>query len=495
VSNLIPEGAGIVVGVGVGAAASAAIEPAVEIPKQEAWNRNRNKLLDAGLMARLVAQGAISLEVGRNSAGREGFTDDKFDHLVYLAQTVPGFSEALSLWRRKLLSQPLFEHVLAKLGLDARYVKPIVDSKLAEILGIGDIAYGVVRGILPAPAWVPVAPPVSGDKVKRFPQVDIDPLVLAEKLGYDEDMLKLAVGRSGLSMAPVMAANALFRQIIGPDDFLLAIAEGDLRTEWAEAVREASREILTAGQYAELQLRGFYDEPTRRLNTRKHGMTDTDSDLLYNVLGRSVNVHQVTTGLARGGTYPSKYADVPQPYRAAIQRSNIREEWVGIAYANRYSYPSWFALRSLLTDGVFTETEAAQLLKELGWRPDLADKVAKHYAPTGATATDAHVGKAQTQLWGTLHRSYIAGESTKTAARPVLASLGLATASQDAVLALWDAERALVRKQLTPAQIKKAYVKGIKNQATGATWTRDDALAALIERGYAPPEANEFLDL
>jgi hypothetical protein len=77
----------------------------------------------------------------------------------------------------------------------------------------------------------------------------------------------------------------------------------------------------------------------------------------------------------------------------------------------------------------------------------------------------------------------------------VLASLGLTTANQDAVLALWDSERTLVRKQLTPAQVKKAYVKGIKNQATGATWTRDDALAALIERGYATTEANEFLDL
>jgi len=43
--------------------------------------------------------------------------------------------------------------------------------------------------------------------------------------------------------------------------------------------------------------------------------------------------------------------------------------------------------------------------------------------------------------------------------------------------------------------VKKAYAKAVPNPATGQAWTRDDALAALIGRGYSPADASTFLDL
>src|SRR5690348_559827 len=150
-SNVIPESAGIVLGVGVGAAASAAIEPAVEIPKQEAWARNRNKILAAGLMAELVAQGAVDLTVGHGSAEREGYADDKFDHLVYLAQTAPGASEALELWRKKFIGADLYEHALIKAARDPRYIFPDDAYRLKERIPVSDLAYMVVRDLVPDP--------------------------------------------------------------------------------------------------------------------------------------------------------------------------------------------------------------------------------------------------------------------------------------------------------------------------------------------------------
>src|SRR5215468_6821 len=157
-AELLGSAPGIIIGTGVGAAAAVALEPAFELPRQKAWSDNPNKLLDPAIVARLVAQGAVELADGRADAKREGFGPDKFDALVYLAQTVPGFAEALSLWRKRLLDDDLFKHTLAKAGLDQRYVEPIVRSKLAELIGLGDIAVAVVRGLLPAPPWLPVAP-------------------------------------------------------------------------------------------------------------------------------------------------------------------------------------------------------------------------------------------------------------------------------------------------------------------------------------------------
>ena len=435
---------GIIVGVGVGAAASAALEPAIEIPKQTAWQRNPNKVLDAGLMARLVAQGGVDLASGQDSARREGFDADKFDKLVYLSQTVPGLGEALALWRLGLLDDGLFTHVLTKAGLDTRYVEPIVRRKTAEVVGLGDIAFAVVRGLLPAPSWVPVAPPVHGDKVPRFPQLDIDPVTLAAKLGYSEEMLKLMVGRSGLSMAPGMAARALFRDIIGPDDYLLAVAEGDLRTEWGAATLDVSREILTAGQYTELQLRGFSTRAERLADTAKHGMSTDDSDKLYNVLGRAPTVHAIATGLARGGKYPGTYAAVPEPYRSAIQRSNIREEFAEIVYADRYSYPSAFVLRTLAQEGDLGDTAAVErILLDIGWPPDFAARVAAKWteAGGGGAKPDPWLAKADTQLWTETHKAFIKGTIDATMAGQAFALIGVAPDVQPAILARWTFEQ------------------------------------------------------
>lgn len=486
---------GIIVGVGVGAAASAALAPAIEIPKQEAWAANPNRILDAPLLARLVAQGAVTLDFAHDSAKRDGFGPDKLDALVYLSQTVPGTSEALALWRLGLLSDELFAHVLTKAGLDARYVQPLKNRKLAEVVGLGDIGYGVVRGILPTPSWVPVAPPTTGDKVPRFPQVDIDPLELAHKLGYDEDMLRLIVGRSGLSMAPIMAANARFREIIGPNDYLLAIAEGDLRTEWAEAVLETAREIPTASQWVQGHLRGWRTQAEMYGGSARHGMTKPDTDLLYQIERRPMNPHAITTGLARGGTFKPQVGEIQDPYEASVHQADLGPEWYDLAIANRYTYPSAFVLRSLAEAGdLGDEAAVRQILLEIGWKPELAAKVAAKWVPTGAAA-DPHVSKAQTQLWNTTHTSYKGGEIDDATVTATLPTAGVATAAIPAILDVWRAERALVRATLSAADLRKAYQKQDVNDATGVAWTIDEGVAALVARGWSPADAHQYLEI
>lgn len=480
---------GIILGVGVGAATSAALAPAIEVPKQQAWAGAPNRILDVGVVARLVAQGGIDLSDAAAEALLDGYRQDKLEALIYLEQRAPGSGEALALWRLGLLTDHLFDHALTKAGLDPRFAAAIIARKTAEPLGLGDIAYGVVRGILPAPAWVPVAPPTHGDKVPRFPVVDIDPVELAARVGFDEEALKIMVGRSGLSMAPGMAAQALFRDIIGPNDYLLAISEGDLRTEWADALKDVSRAIPSPAQAVEGHIRGWISRPAMYAETARHGMSKADTDLLFDIRGRPATVHQITTGLARGGHYPSVYEDVPEPYRKALQESDIRPEWASIEYANRFTYPSAFQLRALAEAGdLGTTAEVAQLLEEVGWKPTLAEKVAAKWVPAGATG-DPHIGKARTQLWTATHSSYVKGEITTVDATAALTTAGVAPSAIDEVLAVWDAERALIRKQLSVAQIQKAVKTGKVNPATGAVWTITDAEAALRERGYDQADA------
>jgi hypothetical protein len=201
----------------------------------------------------------------------------------------------------------------------------------------------------------------------------------------------------------------------------------------------------------------------------------------------------VYLGLARGAKYPSTYADVPEPYRSAIERSDIRPEFADIVYHNRFGEPSAFVVRALLRDGAITADRGATILENSGIPPDLATLVADFYAGGTAAASDPHVTKAQNQVWTTTHRSYIAEEITDATATAALNAAGVAAATVPSILALWAHERSLVRKQLSPTQIRKALNLGVVNPATGQPWTQADAHAAMLARGYDAADATVFL--
>jgi hypothetical protein len=293
-------------------------------------------------------------------------------------------------------------------------------------------------------------------------------------------------------MLPAGSPLATYAPYLNDDDFLLAISEGDLRTEWGAAVKETARQILTAHDYAELQLRGFLTEDQRRTLTKQHGMRDFDSDLLYDVLGRSISVHQIVTGKARLAEWGPGPDGVPADFLAALERSNLRPGYYD--WANRYNLPSAFVIRALLKDGAITQDRGATLLQYSGWPPDLATEVAAAYAPASTAVADPHVTKAENQLWATTHKSYVGEMIDDTTATAALTAAGVSAAAVTPVLTVWGEERSLIRKQLTPAQIAKAVKTGATNPATNVAWSIADAHQALLNRGYDANDATTLLE-
>ena len=493
----------LVAGTAIGGAAVAAFQPALERPRQDAWSAAPNRLPDVGLLAALVAGGKIELASAEAMAKRLGYDTGPFDSLVWLAQNRLDFPLMLRLWRLGAAlpqfkdpdANGLVDRTLAHEQLDWNYQPYLKALRLAELPGIGDIAYGVVRGYLPTDIPLPVPPPATSTNVKRFPQSTTKAETLAAAIGWDSDMLELMIARSGLSLAPGLAAQAYFRGIIADDDYHLAIAEGDLRTEWADVLRGASRAIPTSGEIVEHRLRGWSTQQEMYDGTARHGMSQADTDLLYQTTRRPMTVPNITKALARGGTFNPEAGELTDPYNAAVHQANLGPEWYNLAEALKYTMPSAFVIRSLLTDGALTEAEGEQLFLDSGWRPDLAKTVATHYATSTGTVADKHVGRAQTQLWTTTHRAYLNSKATDAEATTALTAAGVDPAAIPQVLALWQEERALDRKTLSAAQIKKAWGEAVINPDTGAAWTKDEALAALIEIGYDPSDAATFLEL
>ena len=434
---------GAMIGAAVGAAGALALAPVIEPAKQEAWSNAPNRVLTPALYAALVAQGALDLGVGQGLSKREGFNEDQFNRLVHLALRAPTHSEAQDLRRRGRITAEQLRHTFAKEQIEEQYwdaLAELVDDRLSP----QNVAVAIVRGLMVDPGFLPVSPPTEVGKVPAFPVSKIDPVTESESSGINSDRLAVLTGIFGRPPGPELTARAYFRGILELADYYRSISEGDVRNEWRDAILEVSREILTSNNYAELELRGFLTADQRAALTDQHGLSRSDSDRLVDLLGRSISVHQVTTGLARGGKYPGSYANVPEPYKSAIQRSNIRQEWSELDYANRFSYPSGFQIKAEATSGAMDEAQVEQLLLEVGWSPRWAKFFAQQWtAQAKGIAVDPWVKKADTQLWTATHKAYKGGAIDETLARTNFDLIGIAAAAQDQIIARWDAEKNL----------------------------------------------------
>jgi hypothetical protein len=481
----------IIAGVAVGSAAGAGLEPAVEVDRQLAWQKITAAVRDPGLLARLVAAGGVELDAGRLEATRSGLSRDKFDALVWLEQSVPGTAELLELWRRGKIDEGLVDLGLTKARLDPRYWSAVKELENARIYP-PTIALAVQRGILEnvqdpngTDRLLTVTPDLTKVTIDTPGMVPLDVLKEAAAQGYDFDRLAVDARLAGLPPAPGELMQLLNRKAINRDDFVLGIAEGDTRNEWASVLEELRYRVLSGIEASELVIRNWLTPDEGAAIAELDGWTPERFDLLVKLRGRPLAVHQVVTGLARGGKYPGDYANVPQPFRAAIAESNIRPEYAELAYANRFTYSVPFWWRALATADAFGTIDPLQLLLDLGNPPDFAKAVVAHYVTAAGKAGDPHVTKAENQLWTTLHKAYVDERIDDVAAGEALTAIGVAETAQPAVLELWQAERAVVRKSLTPAQIKKAVAAG--------EWTQEQALERLAELGYSAADAKTYM--
>jgi hypothetical protein len=509
---------GLAIGEGVGMAIGDVVEPQLRVLRYGQSAKFAHVPLPGELAARLLAQSRPhpNVNLGDDAKGM-GFDADRFAAMVEAARVYPSVPEALMLWRRRLASAAQVYGWTTYQGFSDSITKQLVGNSTEpgtnesgrtglfwDRLDPAVVATAIQRSIIPDAGILPkFSYPSPYDPAKNgvltvasFATPAIATLDEARDGGIDHDRLLAMTALVGLPLSLEQAASAHFRGLIDKPTFARAVAEGNTRVEWGPVALEQAREILTANQYAELQLRGFLTEKERRIQTQQHGMRQDDSDLLFDLLGRSVNVHQIVTGEARGGQYKAagftlaqQEAGIPPAFRAALQRGNLRPEYYSLAYANRYTYPSFFAIRALLQGGVFTADQGYQILLEMGWKPTLARLVADHYGTgTGAVAVDPLVKSAHTRALTLLRNAYVARRVDDAFAIDRLNALGIAATVQTPLLDAWRIMQTIPGAGLTRAQVKKAF------KSLPAEWPRDRALTELEDLGMEPAEAQTYLD-
>ena len=476
-----------------GTAGSHALSPLGVAIGQEAWKLEPIRVPEALLLAAGVAQGQIDPKTAAAWATATGFGQTVFDAMVNIANTGPPLGQALDLLRRDKWTEDQYHTALRRQGIEPTWFDGLT-SLQHDRLDLGAIATAVHRGIMDDAGLLVTTVPTGPQNIPRVKVSTLDTLAEFKAQGIDPERARVLVADTGLPLSLGEMLQLYNRGEVTATDVKMSVAESNVRNEYMDAALKLARRLLTPHEYAEAELRGVLTPGEAQAGANLSGLNDADYATLFAILGRPLNVHEITTGIARGGDYGGDYTDVPAGvYRDAIRRSAIRPEYADIAYHNRYTYPSAFVLRSLASAGDLGNTAAVQqTLEEIGWKPSFASQVATAW--TSGASGDSHVGKAQTQLWGTTHKSYVGREVSDATATTALEAAGVAAASVPAVLQLWQAERDLIRKSLTATQIRKAVSNGVTNPATGAAWTTADALARLLELGYDHDDATTFLE-
>lgn len=453
-----------VLGYALGTAAGPALEPFTQDLANAGWELNQVMPLDAGDLAEIVAEDVERRSWGESEASLTGVNAERFGALVGAALNAPGIGQLFEAYRRNLIDDAAFTHGLRKARLEPSWDEPLRALK-QRLLSLDELANARQQGFI-------------SDARQRSE---------AALQGIDSERADIQFQLSGLPPGVETAQFAANRGLVDRGTFDQIVREGHTKTKYTDLLWALRQPVLSAQLYATLHLKGWISVAEMNTGGALHGYTPEQMNQMYLSMGRPAAPGYMWTAAARGIDGPAGRPVDEAQFQKAIAESDIRPEYGPMLWGIRYTYPPLFQINRLVQSGAIDAATAVEWATKDRLAPEVVAALGRYWQAGGTSGTDTHVAKAQTMLWGTVHRSFLANESDDADAEAAMTAAGVPADAQPAILDLWKHERALVRKQLTPAQVKKRYRE--------TQITRDDAAAELVARGYSLDDANAYLDL
>lgn len=441
---------GITAGVGAeglafaaGFAAAPALEPAAVTLRQDSWNAAQVRRLDAMIAAAIAAEDIAHYDDMANEASYSGYESSRFAYLYHVNLIAPGMGELLQMARRQTINPGNFTH-----GLRKNKFEPMWDGALTDLQNVylspDILAVMLQRNVIPNQGQLPGVDLSTTGKVPRFPHVPIDAYAMASTFGWSNDQLDAQARIQGLPPGMDLVARMVFRSILDRGDFNLAAEQSNRRVEWADYEFDGYRQIPTADQFVEDHLRGWRTKQEMYDGTALHGMSQADTDVLFQIHRRPLTAHQIKQALARGASFNPEAGEITDPFTASVHQANLGPEWYEMAVALQGSYPPLFQVNRLVTAGIIDADTGADWMRKSGEADEVVTALHAFWSQTPVVKADPHVTKAETQLWTTIHTMHKKGEITDAIATAALPSAGVSAAAIPQVLKIWDVESSLV---------------------------------------------------
>lgn len=456
----------------LGNAAAPAIRPFAQSLENDAWSAHTVAPPTIYTTAPMAARGKLQGYDVATWAHRQGFSDDVLAALMKGSLVGPDLADLFSMWRRGEIGQTEFETGMTTLG-----VQPAWFNHLESLFRVH---------LTPDQA--------ANARQQQF----IDATTqrnIAGLFGITPDDADIQFELAGLPPGVETGLQMWRRGIIDQPTFDQIVAEGHTKTKYTGDLEQLKRQLLSAAVAVRAHLKGHIDAAEMHSRGQEWGFDPADMDLWYQAEGRPATAHQIHIGYMRGASLPGAQNE-QDAIAIATAQSDIRPEYTDLIYAGRDTYPSLFQLNRLVQANAITPDTAGTWATKSGVNAEVVTTLKQYWATLGGgTVADPHVSKADTQLWTQLHKAYVGGVANAAEVAQGFSLLGIPAQAQSAITARWDYEAKLERKRLTPAQVKKAWSEGVINDATGVAWTRDEALAYLIQLGYSAGDADTFLNI
>ncbi len=390
---------------------------------------------------------------------------------------------------------------------------------------------------------VPLTPAVLADMVVRnivSPQEGAD---IARQSGIAPSDFHRLVLDTGEAPAPQQLIEALRRGIIQWDQpsgdlpsALQGLRQGHLRDEWASLMRELGFVPIGVSDAVDAVVEGQITHEQGAHFAYLNGVRGDDFQILVNTRGNPPSPSEVIEMVRRGkiplrGTGPEVTS-----LQQAIFEGATKNKWEPVFEELTVAIPPPRTVVALVRAGTISDAQAARFLQDAGLSSELAaayvaeahhSKTAGHRELTVSTildlyeqrvmpakdATDLLEGlgysaqdadflealkdlqreiKAVSSATDRIGKLYVARKIDATAVHNVLNQLQIPDAQIKELIAVWDQERALEVRTLTPAEVVAAFHWHILEQAAAQAeletlgFTAFDAWTLLSIREHGP---------
>lgn len=477
---------------GVGQVISNALAPKI----QTIIARNPHALLPAGALADLAARHLLDLGTARLDAARQGLSSRRFGFAVEGARAYPDLGTLNALEDRGVINRNTAMTALARQGY-SRLWQQAIPQLFRQLLSPEILAQMVVRGVV-------------SSSIGRS---------IARKSGLsaaDFDRLVRVTGR------PPGLQELLFafrRGLINRARLHHGIRQSDVKNEWIDVIEALRFAPMPPEAAINAAVQGHISASKARRIVSEGGIRPQDFEPLLETAGNPPGIGQMLDLWKRGEISRERVTQ-------AIRESRIKNKYIPDLLRIGRVIPPMRTVTSMVRNGVISEREGIRKLMEIGFNREDAGNLAAN-ASQDKTAPDRQLAKSDVL---TLFRenaiseptarsfleavgysaqevsfllsieglrrarrdrdhaiartraSFVAHRISVNETSATLDRLGVPAPERDRLLGLWDLERLTNTRELTPAQVIGAAVRGFI--------TEPEALTRLAQMGYDPGDAS-----